>query len=257
MSKWAGVNTGGANPLVRSPSILYFISTHLVIVQSLTDSTLQLTTHSNGTTTLNAGSATVLQKDVYASNGVLHTIDTLLIPPGAPLFKATAEKWLLALNATVFVGMLREAGLTDYVNGTGDGKEWTILAPADDVLNDIVRKRDLHGLDGIKEELRTLLRYHIIPGILKPEDLVDGQLVGTELRPDSLKGGRMRLKVDVVGGKKGVKGAEVKGTGGGGNGDLAFGGANVIAEPGTVSRASLHSMLTIILQFVSTMQSYI
>ncbi|KAH7334347.1 hypothetical protein B0J17DRAFT_708703 [Rhizoctonia solani] len=207
--------------------------------QSLTDSKLQLITHPNGTTMANDGIATVLQKDVYASNGVLHTLDSLLIPSGSPLFKATAEKWLLALKASVFVGMLREAGLDSYVNGTGKNKEWTILAPADDVLNDILRKRDLNLFGAIKDELRTLLRYHIIPGIVKPEDLVDGQLLGTELRPDSLKGERMRLKVDVVSGKKGGD-AGVRGNGGMGNGDLAFGGANVIAEPVRVDNTIIY-----------------
>ncbi|KAF8755931.1 hypothetical protein RHS01_04861 [Rhizoctonia solani] len=179
--------------------------------QSLANSKLQLATHSNGTTMVNNGTASVLQKDVYASNGVLHTLDSLLVPSGAPLFKATAEKWLLALNATVFVGMLREAGLDSYVNGSGKDKEWTILAPADDVLNDILRKRDLNLFGSIKDELKTLLRYHVIPGILEPKDLVDGQLVGTELRPDSLKGERMRLKVDVVSSKKGDIGTEGEG----------------------------------------------
>ncbi|CAE6520081.1 unnamed protein product [Rhizoctonia solani] len=207
--------------------------------QSLTDSKLQLTTHSDGTTVVNDGTATVLQKDVYASNGVLHTLDSLLVPPGSPLFQATAEKWLLALNASVFVGMIREAGLDSYVNGTGKHKEWTILAPADDVLDDILQRRDLNGFGGIKDELRKLLRYHIIPSILKTEDLVDGQLLGTELRPDSLKGDRMRLKVDVVSGKKGGD-AEVRGRGGMGNGDLAFGGANVIAEPVRVDNTIIY-----------------
>ncbi|EUC63999.1 carnitine/acyl carnitine carrier protein, putative [Rhizoctonia solani AG-3 Rhs1AP] len=207
--------------------------------QSLTDSKLQLTTHSNGTTMVNDGIATVLQKDVYASNGVLHTLDSLLVPSGSPLFQATAEKWLLALNASVFVGMLREAGLDSYVNGTGKNKEWTILAPADDVLSDILQRRDLGLFGGIKEELRKLLRYHIIPGIIKPEDLLDGQLLGTELRPDSLKGNRMRLKVDVVSGKKGGD-PKTRGQGGAGNGDLAFGGANVIAEPVRVDNTIIY-----------------
>lgn len=240
-SRSGGVNTGGPNLPVRPCSafprcLISFFTTD----QSLTDGTLELSTHSDGTTTVNDGSATIVEKDVYASNGVVHILDNLLIPPGSPLFKATAEKWLLALNATVFVGMLRDAGLTEYVNGTGKNKEWTILAPADDVLNDIVMKRELSGLAEIKTELKTLLKYHIIPGILKPEDLTDGQLVGTELRPDSLKGGRMRLKVDVVG-----NGKKNKGDTGIGNGDLAFGGANVIAEPGAhFSQALLSGRLT-------------
>ncbi|KAG8741886.1 hypothetical protein FRC10_002299 [Ceratobasidium sp. 414] len=222
-----------------------------IAYQSLTSTTLKVQTNSDGTTTVNDGAATVLSRDTYASNGVLHTVGSLLVPPGAPLFKATAEKWLLALNATVFVGMLREAGLSSYVDGTkgGDSKEWTILAPADDVLADITslwaRAQHLKGveldamgrttLDTIHHELRTLLRYHIVPGILESKDLVDGQLVGTELRPDSLKGERMRLKVDVVNNKsrKGQVGAL-------GNGDLAFGGANVIAEPVRVDNTIIY-----------------
>ncbi|KAG8701744.1 hypothetical protein FRC09_005159, partial [Ceratobasidium sp. 395] len=222
-----------------------------VAYQSLTSTTLKIQTNSNGTSTINDGEATILSKDTYASNGVVHTVDTLLVPPGSPLFKATAEKWLLALNATVFVGMLREAGLSSYVDGTKgqDNKEWTILAPADDVLTEItslwmraqyLKGAELHAeakstLDTIHHELRTLLRYHIVPGILESKDLVDGQLIGTELRPDSLKGERMRLKVDVVDnkGRKGQVGAL-------GNGDLAFGGANVIAEPVRVDNTIIY-----------------
>ncbi|QRV97452.1 carnitine/acyl carnitine carrier protein [Ceratobasidium sp. AG-Ba] len=218
--------------------------------QSLTSTTLRVQTNSDGLSTINDGAATILAKDVYASNGVLHTVDSLLVPPGSPLFKATAEKWLLALNATVFVGMLREAGLSSYVDGTnGENKQWTILAPADDVLTDItslrarvqhlngieLNARDQSTLDTIQQELRTLLRYHIVPGILESKDLVDGQLIGTELRPDSLKGERMRLKVDVVNGKTGE--GQV---GALGNGDLAFGGANVIAEPVRVDNTIIY-----------------
>ncbi|KAG8951775.1 hypothetical protein FRC03_012378 [Tulasnella sp. 419] len=171
----------------------------------------------------------IVQKDIYASNGVLHTVSSLLLHPS--IFKLNAEKYLLALNATSFVSFLRAANLSHYVDDEHDGKSWTILAPRDDVFT-MWNGRTASLLaqnDGIPNndtvELKRTLQYHFIPGLLRPQDLEDGTLIETELIEQGLNDGRQKLPVSVRGNGKDGRPAN-------GNGEIGFGEARVIGDPG-------------------------
>ena len=159
--------------------------------------------------------STVLQEDIYASNGVLHVVSSLLIEPES--FQINAEKYLLALNATSFVSLLRTANLSHYVDDEHDDQSWTILAPRDDVIGGI-------NMRGAAQDLGRVLQYHLIPGKLLPAQLSDGMLLGTELREKGLNGHRQRLTVSVT-----TKDGTVQDSP---NGEVGFGGARVISEPG-------------------------
>lgn len=174
----------------------------------------------------------IIEQDIYAANGVLHTVDSLLLNPD--IFQLNAEKYLLALNATSFVSLLRAANLSHYVDDQHDGQPWTILAPRDDVFTvDGWRSSPLSTFlieDGEdkppvnKTELQRILKYHIIPGKLKPEDLDGNTLIGTELREAGLGGERQVVEVSVHGsGKNGQVQRK-------GNGEIGFGGALVIGD---------------------------
>jgi hypothetical protein len=78
-----------------------------------------------------------------------------------------------------------------------------------------------------KSPLQDLLKYHILPGRVEPNEVENHMLLETELKTSLLKGARQRLPVHV----SSSAGAEV-----GWNvdeGELRFGGASVIATPGT------------------------
>ena len=134
--------------------------------------------------------AKLVQPDIYASNGVLHLVDSLLIPPGA--LQLTAEKYLLALNCTTFVSLLHSVDLVSLINDTE--AKYTILAPQDDVLS-------IHGDGDLPErgsdELRKMLQYHFIPGKWTPKKLEDGMLLKTALKEPGLGGGQQVLGVHV------------------------------------------------------------
>lgn len=83
-------------------------------------SVLDVEVSSKGTT---INGTKVVQPDVYASNGVLHLVSTLLIPPGA--LQLTPEKYLLTLNCTSFVSLLHSVNLTHLVNNSDH--HYTIL----------------------------------------------------------------------------------------------------------------------------------
>jgi solute carrier family 25 carnitine/acylcarnitine transporter 20/29 len=158
-------------------------------------------------------SAELVEKDIYASNGVLHTISTLLVPPGA--LKLTPEKYLLTLKCTTFVSMIHSVDLTHLINSTTE--EYTILAPTDEVMK--LFSGDGGGLpEKGSEELKRMLSYHFLPGKWAPEKLKDGMLVQTALEEEGLGGARQVLDVAVSGGDK--------------EQSIRFGGASVLGEKG-------------------------
>jgi solute carrier family 25 (mitochondrial carnitine/acylcarnitine transporter), member 20/29 len=155
-------------------------------------------------------SADLTRPDIYASNGVLHLVSSLLIPPGA--FQLTPEKYLLALNCTSFVSLLHSVDLTGFINNTE--AKYTILAPADDVLS-VFGDEELPKKG--TEELKKLLQYHFIPGRWIPKKLRHGMLVETALQEPGLDGGKQVLAVEVSDDEKW---------------SVRFGGAGVIGDHG-------------------------
>ncbi|KAF8640885.1 hypothetical protein AX17_000533 [Amanita inopinata Kibby_2008] len=157
--------------------------------------------------------AELLQPDIYASNGVLHLVSSLLVPPGA--LQLTPEKYLLALNCTTFVSLIHSVGLESLISDTEN--KMTILAPRDDVLSTYDR---MELPDKGSAALRRLLQYHFIPGKLTPTKVENGMLIETMLEEDGLDGGRQVMGVEVTTGDKKKLTAN----------SIHFGGAGVIGD---------------------------
>lgn len=164
-------------------------------------------------------SAELVEQDIYASNGVVHAVSSLLVPPDA--LQITPEKYLLVLNCTSFVDLLHSVGLTSLINNTET--HWTILAPQDDIIT-MFDNGELPPRGS--EELKKMLQYHFIPGKKSPKKLLDGMLLETALEEEGLGGGRQVLSVD-------VHGDDSKDKKKGGGKSVGFGGASTIGEPGT------------------------
>jgi solute carrier family 25 (mitochondrial carnitine/acylcarnitine transporter), member 20/29 len=156
--------------------------------------------------------AELIEPDIYASNGVLHTVSSLLIPSGS--FRLTPEKYLLALKCTSFVSLLHSVDLAPLINDTEI--PYTILAPTDDVLS-VFGDTDLpeRGSEG----LRKILQYHFIPGRWGPEKLKDKMLLETALQEYGLGGRRQVLQIEVGHSNKGTN-------------EIRFGGAGTIGDCG-------------------------
>ena len=73
--------------------------------------------------------------------------------------------------------------------------------------------------------LQALLQYHILPFPLRPADIQDGMLIGTERRTPALKGGRERLRVDVSDRLDPSDWDNI------GQGEIRFGGSTVLGKP--------------------------
>lgn len=146
----------------------------------------------------------IIQEDLLTENGVVHILDGMLLPHGD--LGMTPEQYLLALNATKFVSLIRQAGLESYISQDPhkvppDSKSgpFTFLVPSNEALerwdaqfNNLSKKKALK----FGTLLREMLLYHILPGHQRA--LHNSSLPVTELRPSGLSGAAQRMRVHIL-----------------------------------------------------------
>ncbi|MCX6321170.1 MAG: fasciclin domain-containing protein [Bacteroidia bacterium] len=104
--------------------------------------------------------------DIMASNGIIHVIDKVLLPP--TVFDITIQNG----DFTHFVEGLNEAELDSILNETGP---YTIFAPTDAAFETLFTDLGVTGIaDLTKEQLIPILQNHIVNGNLRSTDLVSG-----------------------------------------------------------------------------------
>lgn len=169
--------------------------------------------------------STVADGNILASNGVVHVIDSLLLPRGS--LALTPEKYLLALNATKFVALFRDAGLSDLLRSSkhneANNASYTILAAKDDVLERMSSLPWMSLPEAGTAELKDTLRYHTIEGRYTKSQLNDGELLKTMLQTPQLRDQQQRIVVSVSDDKHQHLSKE--------DSSISFDTANVIAEP--------------------------
>ncbi len=141
---------------------------------------------SGGKVTLN-GNVNVTATDIVASNGVIHVIDTVLLPPAAaPASAAPAVvgKTIVDIAAgdtrfSTLVAAVKAAGLVDTLNGAGP---FTVFAPTnsafavlgEDTINGLLKPEN-------KKALTDILLYHVAAGKVGSADVVKTHAVKTVL----------------------------------------------------------------------------
>merc|ERR1712194_864323 len=117
----------------------------------------ELTVTKDGNTVM-AGSASVSTADISCSNGVIHVIDSVLLPPVPDI----VETAISAGSFAVLVEALQTAGLVDALKGAGP---FTVFAPTDAAFTALldtlgVTKAELLARD----DLADILKYHVLSG---------------------------------------------------------------------------------------------
>ena len=110
------------------------------------------------------GGATVSMADIEASNGVIHVIDAILMPP-----KDIVETALAAGKFTTLAKALTDAGLVDTLKGAGP---FTVFAPTDDAFKKLAAVPS-------GDALKNVLLYHVVSGQAGPLDLKDKGVLTT------------------------------------------------------------------------------
>jgi transforming growth factor-beta-induced protein len=127
--------------------------------------------------TVMVNDAKVVTPDVMASNGVIHVIDTVLLPPAAAAAPQNIVKTAIAAGQfKTLASLLQQAGLVKTL-GTGT---WTVFAPTDAAFAK-VPKATLAKLGSNPALLKKVLLYHVVKGSVPASKVVtlSGKSVGT------------------------------------------------------------------------------
>ena len=106
--------------------------------------------------------ANVVTTDIAASNGVIHVIDTVLLPPAdeAMASKDIVDTAIGAGNFKTLVAAVEAAGLVDALKGAGP---LTVFAPTDEAFA-ALPAGTVEGLLNDPEALKAILLYHVVEG---------------------------------------------------------------------------------------------
>lgn len=111
--------------------------------------------------------ANVTDTDILASNGVLHVIDKVLVPPGVLNIVQMAQ--LNPLFSTLVTAVAATSDLVGVLSGT---TSYTVFAPTDTAFAAL----PAGTVDGLLQEpdglLRNILLYHVLSGSVRATDVV-------------------------------------------------------------------------------------
>jgi uncharacterized surface protein with fasciclin (FAS1) repeats len=124
-----------------------------------------LTIHAMGGKVM-VDNATVTTADIACSNGVIHVIDSVILPVQMKILEVAGE----AGSFTTLAAAIKAAGLTDSLSGKGP---FTVFAPTDEAF----QKLPGGALENLlkpenKETLASILKLHVISGSIYADQVV-------------------------------------------------------------------------------------
>jgi uncharacterized surface protein with fasciclin (FAS1) repeats len=130
--------------------------------------------------------AKVIITDIEASNGVIHVIDSVILPPSEDAAMETSDIVDTAINDgrfTTLVTAVQAADLVDTLKGEGP---FTVFAPTDDAFAALPEGTlDTLLMPENKQQLTDILLYHVVPGKVMAADVVDLSSAPTVLGKDA------------------------------------------------------------------------
>ncbi|MDZ7717225.1 MAG: fasciclin domain-containing protein [Balneolaceae bacterium] len=119
----------------------------------------------DGSVTIN-GNSNVVAADIEATNGVIHVVDSVLLPDA---FGTVVDNAIKRFDFNTLVNAVVDADLADALQAEGP---FTVFAPTDDAIAELP--------DGLlaslsMEDLQEVLLYHVIGADIKSGDLEEQQ----------------------------------------------------------------------------------
>lgn len=149
--------------------------------------------------------ATVIKTDIECSNGVIHVIDSVLLPSTLDLVETAVE----AGSFKTLAAALEAAQLVQALQGDGP---FTVFAPTDEAFAALPQGTVENLLEPEnREQLSAILTFHVVPGRVYSETVAAGREFKT-LQGQSVKIGRQDERV-LVNGARIVK-ADIEATNG-------------------------------------------
>ena len=126
--------------------------------------------------------ANVVASDIMASNGVIHVIDAVILPPTTDIVDTAIADG----RFTTLVAAVEAAGLVDALKGEGP---LTVFAPTDDAFA-VLGTDTINSLLADPETLASILLYHVVDGAVFSGDVVKLESATT------LNGADITIRVD-------------------------------------------------------------
>ncbi|MBK8985732.1 MAG: fasciclin domain-containing protein [Chloroflexi bacterium] len=143
------------------------------------------------------GSATVIITDIEASNGVIHVIDAVILPPtmttAAETLPSIVDIAVADGRFNTLVAAVTAAGLAETLAGEGS---FTVFAPTDDAFAALPAGTVESLLQDPEGALKDILLYHVVDGKVMAADVVNLTSATTIQGEDiavSVEGGNVML----------------------------------------------------------------
>lgn len=178
---FAALPEGTVEALLEDADALTQVLTYHVVAGSV--SAADVTSLSNATTLqgqpvvvstsdgVMINQAEVIQPDVMASNGVIHVVNSVLLPPSGDIVEVASN----AGSFNTLVTAVEAAGLVETLQGEGP---FTVFAPTDEAFGKLP-EGTVPALLEDPETLAQILTYHVVPGRVFSGDVVNIDAAGT------------------------------------------------------------------------------
>ncbi len=114
------------------------------------------------------GNVSIVATDVIGTNGIIHVIDKVLLPP------TVVDIALANSNFSILVSALVKAELVETLNGEGP---FTVFAPTNDAFNALFAQLGVSGVNDLsKEQLTSILLDHVVSGNIRSTQLTSGNV---------------------------------------------------------------------------------
>ena len=212
------------------------------VVSTLANYSAVVTKAEDGTVAINGDKATVSQADIRGTNGYIHVISAVLMPPTIVELAAAHPSY-----STLVTALGTPAGLVDTLSGEGP---FTVFAPSNDAFTALIEGNDdladaaaLLALPNLEQ----ILTYHALGSKVLAADLQPAQVVDTVANLSAVVTSSADDGVTINGGAK-VNAADIVGTNG-----VIHGIDTVLMPADIVTLVSAHPALTSLTQSVTTL----
>ncbi len=113
------------------------------------------------------GNIKVITADVAASNGVIHVVDNVILPPDKNVVQLAQGN----PNLKTLVSLVGQADLGALLSAAGP---YTVFAPTDAAFTELFKTVNPATLT--KAQIANILAYHVVPGRVFSTDLANGEV---------------------------------------------------------------------------------
>jgi len=114
------------------------------------------------------GNTSVTAADIEATNGVVHVVDKVLLPPTVVDIAIKNSSFSTLVDAVV------KAELDGTLSGDGP---FTVFAPTNEAFNELFNDLGVTGISDLtKDDLVPILQYHVVSGNVRSENLSTGSV---------------------------------------------------------------------------------